>query len=101
LTADADDYAIGDGTFFSVSMGAFYGGNDITGFAGGVDGREIEVINRGTDAIDIQHQNSGSLVTNRIISPTGADIILNQYDTVRLRYYEGTINRWVIVGGTY
>ena len=101
LTADADDYAIGDGTFFSVSMAGFYGGNDITGFAGGVDGREIEVINRGTDAIDIQHQNSGSLVTNRIISPTGADIILNQYDTVRLRYYEGTINRWVIVGGTY
>jgi len=101
LTNDADDYAIGDGTFFSVSMGAFYGGNDITGFAGGVDGREIEVINRGTDAIDVQHQNSGSLVTNRIISPTGADIILNQYDTVRLRYYEGTINRWVIVGGTY
>jgi hypothetical protein len=101
LTADADDYAIGDGTFFSVSLAGFYGGNDITGFAGGVDGREIEVINRGTDAIDIQHQNSGSLVTNRIISPTGADIILNQYDTVRLRYYEGTINRWVIVGGTY
>ena len=101
LTADADDYAIGDGTFFSVSLAGFYSGNDITGFAGGVDGREIEVINRGTDAIDVQHQNSGSLVTNRIISPTGADIILNQYDTVRLRYYEGTINRWVIVGGTY
>ena len=101
LTNDADDYAIGDGTFFSVSMAGFYGGNDITGFAGGVDGREIEVINRGTDAIDIQHQNAGSLLTNRIISPTGADIVLNQYDTVRLRYYGGTILRWVIVGGTY
>ena len=101
LTNDADDYAIGDGTLFSVSLGAFYAGNDITGFAGGEDGREIEIINRGTDAIDIQHQNAGSIITNRIISPTGADIVLNQYDTVRLRYYEGTINRWVIVGGTF
>ena len=101
LTNDADDYAIGDGTFFSVSMGAAYAGNDITGFAGGVDGREIEIINRGGDAIDVQHQNAGSTAENRIISPTGADIILNQYDTVRLRYYAGSIDRWVIVGSTY
>ena len=98
LSADQDDYDVGDGTFYAIV--AFPAVN-ITGFAGGVEGRVIELLNVGRENITLKHADSSSLASNRIESPTGADVVLGEAQTARLRYVATTYDRWYIVGGTY
>jgi len=98
LSTDQDDYDVGDGTFYAIV--AFPAVN-ITGFAGGVEGRVIELLNVGRENITLKHADSSSLAVNRIESPTGADVVLGEAQTARLRYVATTYDRWYIVGGTY
>jgi hypothetical protein len=101
FATERNNYAIGDGTVFSVERTTIHTSNDITGFAGGTDGREIEILNRASTNVEIIHKSSNSTDINRVINPSGSNIELTQYDSVRLRYYEGSINRWIVVGGKH
>jgi len=72
----------------------------ITGFAApaGVDRERFIFVNLGTggDPITLQHQNAGSAAANRIITPDGIDLVLNQ-DQQALLHYDPTSARWRVI----
>lgn len=80
------------------------GANDnssvITGIDGGLNynfgGRELLLICENSPLVTIGHQDTNSDADNRIISPTGANVVLSQNDNVTLWYDQDTA-RWRMV----
>jgi hypothetical protein len=70
-------------------------GSTITGFTGGVDGRVLVVVNRGSD-LTLAHENGGSLDRNRITTSTGDDITTIGAGTATL-WYDASYGRWIVV----
>lgn len=71
----------------------------ITGIAGGVDGRQLLLINGSTNAdgdLILRSENAGSTAANRFYSD--ADIVIEPGETALLEY-DSTLSRWRIVGG--
>lgn len=90
ITSNQNNYATGTADTLRLTTDA---ARNITGFAGGVDGRTIRVINVGAQDIVLQNQNASSTDINRIITGTGADITVAADDVVQL-HYDGTTQRW-------
>jgi hypothetical protein len=90
ITANQNDYAIGDGAVFLMSSDA---SRNVTGIAGGAEGRVIIIFNQGAQNIVFQNQNAGSSAANRIITGTGADITVAADGQIML-VYESTNSRW-------
>lgn len=63
------------------------------------NGDTMELTNVSTFNVTLGHQNAGSVAANRFISPTGADYVLGQDETVTVRY-DGTNARWRVLAGT-
>ncbi len=94
ITGNVDDYGTGTTVIQRVSAsGAF----NITGFAGGVDGRMIIVTNIGASVITLLHISVASVTENRMNLPNATNIILNQNDVAGL-FYDGALSRWKAIG---
>lgn len=66
-----------------------------TGFAGGVAGKTITLLNASTQPLTISNQNTSSNATNRFITPGGDAITIPSYSTVTV-HYSGIDSRWYV-----
>jgi len=73
------------------------GGSDITGFAGGREGRMIIVVNLGAGGMTLFHDNAGSAVANRLYNPDGASVVMGTSEQVSY-FYDSTTQRWRLFG---
>lgn len=65
----------------------------LTGIGAPQTGRELRIVNVGSFNIALANQSASSTDVNRIITGTGANIILGPDDVVNL-WYDGTTARW-------
>jgi hypothetical protein len=90
---DNDDVAIGAGkNFRTTSAGGAY---TISGMTGGVDGREVTILNRTNAVLTIENENAGSAAANQIITNTGGDWATTGPGVANF-VYDGTSNRWLM-----
>ncbi|MBK8686274.1 MAG: hypothetical protein IPN26_15560 [Bacteroidetes bacterium] len=68
----------------------------ITGLADGTDGEIITLFNQTAFNLTIANANIGSLVANRILTLTGADISTTGQGTVTLQYSSAD-SRWIVI----
>jgi hypothetical protein len=73
------------------------GGSTITGLAWPSSCRQIRLVNVSVANITLAHQNTGSVAANRILSSTGADVVLQTNGFALLEYDPGT-SRWRVMG---
>lgn len=71
---------------------------DITGIAGGADGRMIVIHNIGSGHITLKHQSASSSAANRFKFPTTYDFNITVDASVAL-WYDGTSARWRLLDG--
>jgi hypothetical protein len=69
----------------------------ITGIAAGANGEVRYVFNASLQELTIKHENAGSTAANRILTPTGADVVVGTAATAVMLYYDGTGQRWIMV----
>jgi hypothetical protein len=69
---------------------------NVTGLAGGVDGRILTIMNVGTNTITLKNQDAASTAANRFAF--GTDLVLSPDRTVGL-IYDSTSQRWRAGGG--
>lgn len=96
IAANTNDYAPTDfatGFFFRIASDA---ARDLTGLAGGAQGRVVVLSNQGAFTITIQHDSASSLAANRIRCPGAAAFSLTTMMSVFL-YYDSTAARWQVV----
>jgi hypothetical protein len=94
FASNQNDYNIGRGTVFTIQTSATPSA-DITGITGGTDGRIIHLINRGNTDIIFRHDDSNSAAANRFYFTGSSDPLIEQWQTISLRYVAGSINRWI------
>lgn len=94
IVADVDDFATGTTIIQRLQA---TGAVDITGFAGGADGRMIIVLNFNVQVITLKHNDVGSASANRMQLPGTADIALSQNDSVTM-FYESVNAKWHVAG---
>jgi hypothetical protein len=106
ITADEDDYqGQGSGTAMrgllrlDTDASRTITGIDATTAAFSEADDELRLVNIGSFDLVLGHQDVGSVATNRIISPTGVDLILGPGDSALL-WYDGTTSRWRILETT-
>jgi hypothetical protein len=90
ITGNQNDYSVGMAGVARISSDA---ARNITGFTQGVDGNSLMLVNVGSFAITIQHQNAGSVATNRVILLSGADTAIAANGVMWL-LYDQTTGRW-------
>lgn len=93
ITANQDDYEIGNSTVLRLSTDA---SRDITGLKGGIKGRVLIIINTGAEDIVLKDEDASSIVGNRIATHSGADITLGTEDGAFL-FYDITSLRWRLI----
>lgn len=86
-----NDYAGATGSFARLTPNAL--GSVITGFAGGVDGRMLTIVNLGNQNVTILHEDAGSAAGNRIVTKGGAPIVLPA-DGIVSFIYDAVTSRW-------
>jgi hypothetical protein len=106
ITTDEDDYQ-GQGSGLAM-RGLLRLSTDASRTITGIDATtaafseaddELRLVNIGSFDLVLGHQDVGSVDTNRIISPTGVDLILGPGDSALL-WYDGTTERWRILETT-
>ena len=90
-----DDVPTGTATVQRITRNA--GGSDITGFAGGREGRMIIVVNLGPGGMSIFHDDAGSVAANRVYNPDGVVVVLGTVEQVSY-FYDSTTQRWRLFG---
>ena len=93
ITADTNDYnptGLSGASVVRVSSDAAW---NITGLAGGGDGRLIYIINVGAFTLTLKSQSTSSTAANRFGFPTGTDMVLNTGNGIAL-WYDSTSSRW-------
>lgn len=94
ITADQNDYApTGHATAFAFLLTSDAARN-ITGLAGGVEGRLIHIHNDGAQNIVLVAGSVASTAANRFVCPGGVDFTLNGDDSVMLQYLS---SRWRVI----
>jgi hypothetical protein len=94
LAADQNDWAIGTGDVFRVAGTA---ARNITGIAAGTSGLAILLVNVGTFALTLKHQNASSAATNRITVPWAGDCVLAANGGAVVLVYDSTSSTWRVV----
>ena len=74
-------------------------GSTITGFGWPTAGRQLRILNIGSRPITLAHQSPESSPGNRILSPTGTNIVIGANGTVDLEYDGSGVFRWRITAG--
>lgn len=97
LTGNQNDYVPGNYDVLRLTSNTT--GRTITGFSGGVKGRFLRLINVGLYEIVLAHESASSSAANRIVSPTGTNIILNVQGQIVL-YYDSSQQRWICAWST-
>jgi hypothetical protein len=91
MAATENDYAGAAGSFARLTPNA--AGTAITGFAGGVDGRVLTIVNLGNPNVTLLHEDGGSVAGNRIITKGGGAIVIPS-DGILSLIYDATAARW-------
>ncbi len=95
LTGNSNNVAIGNFTFIRITgPTANY---DITGFAGGVDGKMLIVVNNTGFSVSFRDANSGSLAANQLSLNNNADITLAKNGGA-IFIYSAALSKWFMVG---
>jgi len=97
ITADQNDYA---GATADVNRLSSDAARNITGFSAGVSGQAILLVNVGSFAITLKHQNTGSTAANRVIVPWAGDCVLAANGGSVTLVYDATDLRWRAQGLT-
>jgi hypothetical protein len=84
-----------------VNYGAIYilgpvAGFSVTGFDGGVDGRQLKVVNVTGQQMTIANLNAGSIAANRILTLTGADVVLRAGNSFATFIYNSAATNWIL-----
>jgi len=69
----------------------------ITGLANGADGRQLTIVNAGSNAATLTNEAAGSTAGNRIITGTGANISIPAGSSISL-VYDSAASRWRVIG---
>jgi len=96
LEDDADDYAPTGAAAATVLRLSADAAHDITGLAGGSDGRILYLHNVGAETITLKAEDASSAAANRFA--ISADFELAA-DVVALLQYDDTSDRWRVIGG--
>jgi len=72
-------------------------GYDVTGIAGGTDGRHIVLFNVSTSNLRIYDEDPRSLAQNRIITLNSGFVNTSGQGTAEL-VYDGALSRWILIG---
>lgn len=85
------------GTFASAV--AFTGGGNktATGFADGAISRQLTLLNKGSGTLTVAHESADSSASNRVVTPTGADVVIDEGGGATLFYDDGN-SRWTLLG---
>lgn len=94
-SGDNDDYAVGRNTT-TARLTPASGGSNITGIAGGTDGRQLRIINIGSDPLTLEHQDTASDAANRLLAPSASGLTIVQNEAVDLEY-DANEQRWRIL----
>jgi hypothetical protein len=70
-------------------------GSTVTGWTAGVDGEEKTLYNDGTGVLTLKHDQT-STAANRMYLPSGVDLVVPIFGTVRMHYRAGAVNRWLV-----
>ena len=95
LTATVNDYAPTGHATASVWRLSSNAGQNISGIAGGVDGRRIHIANIGSNIFTLQDENAGSVAANRIRT-SGTGLGITEQGGCEL-WYDIISFRWRIV----
>jgi hypothetical protein len=97
ITANTNDYA-------PASFAAAYllrlssdAARDVTGIAGGAQGRIVLLSNQGSFTITLKHNSGSSTAGNRFLCPGAVDFALTTFMT-RAIYYDSTAAAWLVMG---
>ena len=89
LSASANDYAPGNGDIYRLSASAAV---NLTGWTAWTDGTIKMLVNVGSFAITLKHQNTSSSASNRFITPWSGDFVLSPGGSATL-YWDATDSR--------
>lgn len=90
LDSNKDNFAIGSGTFIRMQSDA---SRQVTGFTGGLDGRQIMIRNFGTNNIVFMISSGSSTAANQFLFSTGTNITVASNQSITLMY-DVTTARW-------
>jgi hypothetical protein len=98
LTGNSHNISINSNTtVLRLTLTANY---DLTGFAGGVDGRMLYITNvSNTGNPRFMNENTNSSAANRMAMPSGTALSLSVGNSIIL-VYDGTSNRWRVMART-
>lgn len=91
IAASVDDYTGANNAAFCRLVAG--GAVNITGFAGGVNGRRLALRNGSGFTITLTHNDAASLAANRMSLSGGANVALTPFDTIEL-IYDATQALW-------
>ncbi|MDO9185143.1 MAG: hypothetical protein Q7W13_03955 [Bacteroidia bacterium] len=91
----SDNVATGNYTFIRITGPT--ANFDITGFAGGVDGKILFVVNNTSFSLSFKNADANSLAPNRLFLNNGTDITLAQNGGATF-IYSASVNKWFMVG---
>lgn len=93
LVANTNDWAPTGFSTASVIRLTTDASRDLTGIAGGSDGRRILLINVGTFPLIMKHESASSTAANRLLMRNGLDDDLAAGGAIQL-WYDSTSSRW-------
>ncbi len=96
VAGDNNNYSGLAPDFSYARLQAGAGGSTITGIAGGEEGHLLIITNVSTNNLTLAHEDINSAESNRILTGTGANIVLGQNDSAVL-VYDATSARWRVV----
>jgi len=97
LGGSSNNVGIGNFTFIRITgPTANY---DITGFAGGVEGKMLIVANNSGYSLTFKNSNAGSTASNQLLLHNNADVII-QKNGGSIFIYSAALSRWIMVGNS-
>lgn len=96
ITSNQNDYnptGLATAAYVRINSNA---ARDITGLAGGSDGRKITLVNTGSNAITLKDESGSSTAANRF--KLGSDEVLGAGKSIDL-WYDDTDDRWRVING--
>ena len=69
----------------------------VSGFTGGVSGRPLLLFNNVAQEMTIENENAGSAAANRILTLTGADVVLRSGTSFARFVYNNAASRWILM----
>lgn len=93
ITGDQNNFATGNFDVLRLDTDA---SRTITGLDGGVTGRQLLIINVGSNNLVLANQSGSSDAANRIICQNSVNLTIEATNDCRL-YFDSTTSRWRVV----